>query len=145
MMFCEICQNLLFVRPSEKRSLVASCSYCLSKTDMGAGGSGGSGGAVVVSDTAYKSDAAKYSHLMTPLLHEDPTLPRVRDVPCPNPACTKPAGEASYALFVKYDAENLKFLYSCTFCKHFWVPGASGATGSEPVAAESEAEEAIRL
>jgi DNA-directed RNA polymerase subunit M/transcription elongation factor TFIIS len=120
--FCKICQNLLFVKVAEDGGLVASCNYCLSKEDLAAEG----GGAVVVSETSYKTDAAKYSHLMTPLLHEDPTLPRVTDVRCPNRGCVKPGGEPDRALFVKYDGDNMRFLYSCCFCKHFWVPGAFG-------------------
>ena len=119
-MFCPICHNLLFVKMSEQGALVASCNYCLSKQELTSTG----GGAVVVSDTPYKSDAAKYSHLMNPLLHEDATLPRVSDVPCPGPACTRPPDAPHGALFVKFDADNLRFLYSCTFCKHFWVPGS---------------------
>jgi len=122
-MFCPICQNLLFVKLTERNSLVASCNYCLSKQDLTASDGSSPSAAVVISDTSYKSDAAKYSHLMNPLLHEDATLPRVRDVPCPGPACTRPPGEAHSALFVKFDADNLRFLYSCTYCKHFWVPG----------------------
>ncbi len=121
-MFCPICQNLLFVKLTERNHLVASCNYCLSKQDLTSASDDGA--AVVISDTSYQSDAAKYSHLMNPLLHDDATLPRVRDVPCPGPACTRPSVEPHSALFVKFDADNLRFLYSCTYCKHFWVPGA---------------------
>ena len=133
--FCSICQNLMFVKMTDLGALVASCNYCLSKEELSTGKSG----AVVISETTYRSDAAKYSHLVNPLLHEDPTLPRVVDVPCPNPYCSKPGDEANNALFVKYDADNLKFLYSCTFCKHFWVPGQDDNPGKHDAPDPAEA------
>jgi aspartate carbamoyltransferase regulatory subunit len=58
---------------------------------------------------------------MTPLLHEDPTLPRISNVPCPNATCDRPADRPNEVLYVKYDAKQLRFLYSCAYCKHMWT------------------------
>lgn len=59
------------------------------------------------------------------LLHEftklDPTLPHVDTIKCPNEGCASNAGSAKKdVIYLKYDAENLKFLYICNVCDTQW-------------------------
>lgn len=59
------------------------------------------------------------------LLHEftklDPTLPHVDTIKCPNETCASNAGSAKKdVIYLKYDAENLKFLYICNVCDTQW-------------------------
>ena len=69
-------------------------------------------------------------------MHEDPTLPRVDSIPCPNKECTRPARAPGSVVFIKYDAVNLKFLYSCGHCKRFWGPPELG-DGYDPTTVAS--------
>ena len=53
---------------------------------------------------------------------DDPRLPHVKTLPCPNAKCTtNTAGAEKDVIYMKYDAENMKFLYICTVCKTKWT------------------------
>ncbi|AUF82338.1 putative DNA-directed RNA polymerase subunit Rpb9/RpoM [Tetraselmis virus 1] len=122
MKFCEVCDNLLYVKLGDSgNKLMYQCNYCSSSFDP-------SPDDTLVSETNYRDDRAKYDHLLTPLVHEDPTLPRVDGIACPNKECTRPARKRGSVLYIKYDPVNLKFLYSCTYCKHFWGPDELGVS-----------------
>ena len=55
---------------------------------------------------------------------DDPRLPHVETLPCPNESCqTNTAGAKKDVIYMKYDAENMKFLYICTVCKTKWRSG----------------------
>lgn len=126
-----MCDNLLYVKLSGGE-VIYQCNYCSSTYDVG-------DSSEPIVETDYRDDRAKYHHLLTPLLHEDPTLPRVDTVPCPNKGCTRAPRQKGRVLYVKYDALNLRFLYSCEHCKAFWgpeelgvhVPPAASAAGEE--------------
>lgn len=80
---------------------------------------------LMVSSMNYNNEEAKYRHLMTANIHNDPTIPRVSNITCINPKCTKPPEEKQVVAYIKYDYDNLRYIYSCSFCKHFWVTGSS--------------------
>lgn len=119
MRFCEVCDNLLYVKLDDSSSFVYKCNYCSSTFKPAPGDT-------TVSETNYRDDRARYHHLLTPQVHDDPTLPRVSTIPCPNKECTRPARKSGSVLYIKYDPVNLKFLYTCTYCKHFWGPSELG-------------------
>jgi hypothetical protein len=64
------------------------------------------------------------SHLINPYTKLDPTLPRIWNVRCPNAQCETNHGEKSKEpaeiIYMKYDTENLKFLYLCVMCDSVW-------------------------
>ena len=113
--FCDVCDNLLYVRVTEDSVLQYVCNYCSNVVEPDAQAS------VMVSETIYNNNKSKYQQYMTPLLHEDPTLPRISNVPCPNAGCTRQSTQPNEVLYVKYDAKQLRFLYSCVHCKHTWT------------------------
>jgi hypothetical protein len=51
----------------------------------------------------------------------DPTLPHLKTIACPNSVCPSQA-DASMRdiLYIKTDAKNLKYQYSCTVCNTQW-------------------------
>lgn len=121
MKFCEVCDNLLYVKLGDN-GIMHQCNYCDNVEEYD------QDNAEPVFDTDYKSERAKYHHLLTPLVHQDPTLPRVDNVSCPNKKCTRAPKSKSEVLFIKYDPVNMKFLYSCAHCKHFWGPEELGTS-----------------
>jgi aspartate carbamoyltransferase regulatory subunit len=51
----------------------------------------------------------------------DPTLPHLKTIACPNQACASQADISRRdILYIKTDAKNLKFQYSCTVCNTEW-------------------------
>ena len=59
--------------------------------------------------------------MMNEFTHTDPTLPRLKTIPCPNDGCAS-AADASLRdiLYIKTDAKNLKYQYACTVCGTQW-------------------------
>lgn len=52
---------------------------------------------------------------------QDPRLPHVNTLPCPNTACpTNTSGAEKDVIYMKYDAANMKFLYICNKCSTKW-------------------------
>jgi DNA-directed RNA polymerase subunit M/transcription elongation factor TFIIS len=115
MNFCDVCENILYDKLDDTGKLVHHCNYCSMTYDNYVH-------ARVVSETHYRDDRAKYHHLLTPLIHEDPTLPRVSSVPCPNKHCKRPADALHRVVYIKYDPRNMKYIYSCSYCHTFWGP-----------------------
>ena len=51
----------------------------------------------------------------------DPTLPHLKTIACPNQVCpSKDDVKLRDILYIKTDAKNLKYQYSCTVCSTQW-------------------------
>jgi hypothetical protein len=52
---------------------------------------------------------------------QDPTLPHLKTIPCPNQECPSQADSTTRdILYIKTDAKNLKYQYCCTVCDTQW-------------------------
>lgn len=123
MRFCSRCDNMLYIslQPDESRdgaplSLTYSCKHCGFKTAEDAS-------SAPVLSTNYADDQTSYKQYATPFIRFDPTLPRVSDIKCPSAQCSKPADAPNEVIYVKYDPQNLRFLYYCVHCATFWKSG----------------------
>lgn len=116
MRFCEHCNNMLYVNVDEEKRLVYYCKTCGHKdTIMDKGHS------VCIVDDNKINDYAKYSQYINPYLKYDPCLPRVKNIICPCGECSKPKEAENEVIYIKYDATNMKFIYNCCHCNHFWT------------------------
>lgn len=68
----------------------------------------------------YKNIINKYTKL-------DPTIPRINTITCPNADCPsnnslegKQGNVEKEILYIKYDNENMKFIYLCANCDKIW-------------------------
>ena len=51
----------------------------------------------------------------------DPTLPRVKNIPCPNAECsTNTENTPREIIYIKYNETNLSFMYLCPTCNTSW-------------------------
>jgi len=69
-----------------------------------------------------KKSEQKYSHIVNQFTKYDPTLPRISNIPCPNANC-KTNNESDLKpdiLYIRYDEDNLKYLYMCSTCDTTW-------------------------
>ena len=118
MEFCEVCENMLYIRTEEDGSLVRYCKKCnFSKTESPETGRQ----AILVSRTNYSEDEMLYTQQQNPYLRFDPTLPRVndRENPCPNAECPGPKDQPQ-VLYVKYNPINMLYFYCCDYCGTSW-------------------------
>lgn len=111
MKFCEVCDNMLYMEVTKERDLKFYCKNCnfsgiQTAVDLSS---------VCVSTKSYANDANSFKNYMTPFIKYDRSLPRVNNIKCQN--CDPAENEVIY---VKYDHDNMKYLYFCCKCEHFW-------------------------
>lgn len=57
----------------------------------------------------------------------DPTIPHVKDTECPNASCDSNRADSDKdkkvrdILYVRYDRENMKYVYLCAICDCTWT------------------------
>ncbi len=115
MKFCDLCDNMLYLKLSEEdKKLLYHCKNCNNTIKEETTGS------VCVLDNNYIDDNTNYRQYINKYLKHDVTLPRVSNITCPNKSCTKPKDAENKVIFLKYDYDNMKYLYHCNYCETFW-------------------------
>ena len=69
-----------------------------------------------------KKGEQKYSHIINEYTKQDPTLPRIHNMNCPNAVCktNTEENEKPEILYIRYDENNLKYIYMCSTCDTTW-------------------------
>ena len=130
MNFCPKCENYLYLEQGSEGEddkkiffLNRRCLTCgYSEVDRKGG---------LVNETVVQERASEgYKILLNEFTRQDPTLPHVSTLPCPNttgdpstgrPICpTHSQGKPRDVIIIKYDPQNLKFLYICNVCGEQW-------------------------
>ena len=118
MEFCDVCNNMLYVKTDDQKRLVKYCKHCdFSKTET-------DHSSIKISETIYTEDDLIYNQSINKYLRYDPTLRRINDshIRCPNTECPIIADESKQqqVLYIKYHPQNMKYLYVCDHCGHIW-------------------------
>lgn len=71
---------------------------------------------ICVTNTQFKKGEHQFNHLFNEYTKMDPTLPRLYNIECPNNECETKNG----VIYIRYDNENLKYLYVCIDCDAKW-------------------------
>lgn len=128
MKFCDVCNNMFYISTSKQEGLYMYCKNCNfskvldSKTksvklsEEYHKGDGVPDDACIMSIN-YSDDGGNYKQFLTPNIKYDVTLPRVNNIPCPK-QCSK-EGERE-VIYIKYDQVNMRYVYFCCKCEHFW-------------------------
>jgi len=113
MEFCTMCGNMLYIRNAEAgvTFYCKNCNFTKNPEDTNA--------SFCVS-TNYQDEAIKYSMFINPNIKHDPTLPHVNNIPCPSKDCTKEESKENDVIYMKYDPQNMKYVYFCNHCDYFW-------------------------
>jgi DNA-directed RNA polymerase subunit M/transcription elongation factor TFIIS len=110
MKFCPVCDNMLYIH-TEDSQLAFKCKNC----DFAE--SPTNNGSVLISERQVDNPAAvNLNNYLTTNIKYDPSLPHVNNIRCPN--CVEKEDDVIY---IKYDAKNMKYLYLCCKCDHFWT------------------------
>jgi len=115
MEFCELCDNMLYVKSNEEKKLVKYCKHCeFEKIET-------TNSAIKISKTIYSEDDLLYNQHVNKYLRYDPTLRRIKDpmINCPNTKCDAPESKRQ-VIYIKYDSKNMKYLYVCEHCGETW-------------------------
>lgn len=130
MKFCNVCDNIMYIKTSEETGTVYSCKNCTNNEPIA---TDGRDEAICITDTQLSDDSIKYMRYVSPLLLHDPTMPHVSNVECRNPTCSRKSTEPHDVIVVKYDYDRLKFLYSCAYCSAFWITGSPSSLSGQSV------------
>ena len=117
MKFCSICNNMVYVKVSDDKPQRISygCRFCGNTEDCIATES------ICVIDNNYNDKEARYKQYMTKYLKYDKTLPHYRNIACPNESCkSQDPSIVKDVISVKYDFDNMKYIYHCVHCEAFW-------------------------
>ena len=76
----------------------------------------------LISETLIKERTSEgYKILLNEFTRQDPTLPHLKTMKCPRGDCSSnTAGAEKDVIYIKYDPENLKYLYICNVCGEQW-------------------------
>jgi len=117
MKFCVKCDNMYYIGISvdDPNQLTYYCRNCKHKdetiTEEG----------VCVLNSQLKKGEQKFNHIINEYTKLDPTLPRIYNMKCPNVECkSNKESKTTEIIYIRYDDDNLKYLYMCTECDTTW-------------------------
>ena len=114
--FCSRCDNKYYHRIYAD-TLIYYCRVCgfEEKND--------STEPLCVLDTQFKENSVNFDFIVNKYTKFDPTLPHI-NIKCPNDGCDTNANtkneNVTDAIYLRYDNNQLKFLYICTTCNEKW-------------------------
>ena len=114
--FCDICNNMLYVKSDEDKNLIKYCKHCdFSKKETSAK-------SIKISETMYSEDDLLYNQHINKYLRFDPSLRRIKDstIKCQNQECTMTESDDDRVLYIKYHPHNMNYLYVCDHCGYIW-------------------------
>ena len=120
MRFCEKCDNMYYIGINSTNSNLLNyyCRHCGHIDDTIAE-------QICVLKTQIKKGEQKFNHIINEYTKLDPTLPRIYNMECPNPQCkTNESSDKEKKkpeiIYIRYDDDNMKYLYMCVECDHVW-------------------------
>ena len=130
MKFCSECDNMYYIKINgeDENSLIYYCRFCGHEDNEPAENG------VVVLRTDYKKSEQQFSHMINRYIKHDNTLPRITNMKCPNESCGKKESASASAsasaasadednssiIYLRYDDDNMKYLYICENCNTTW-------------------------
>lgn len=136
MNFCNVCGNMYYFKISqdESNTLKHFCRKC-GNTDSDIFNNGEN---ICISKTHIKKKQNIHNSIINEYTKLDPTLPRTKNIKCPNEQCNK-NGESennesknnesennesenneSEIIYLRYDNDNMKYIYLCSNCNYSW-------------------------
>lgn len=118
MEFCELCENMLYIKnnPEDAFDVKYYCKNCQFEKPL----SEKQESTLIIQNIYNANNSDDYSNFINEHIIHDPTIPHIDNIPCPNSQCSKPDNKTNDVMYIKVDNINLKFIYYCTYCKHFW-------------------------
>ena len=115
MNFCNVCDNILYLyEDDDTKKLYLGCKSC---------GNSQENKQTCIYDNNLSIDLSK-SIGQNKHLREDITLPSIKDNPnisCPNTECPTHTKGVSEILYMKYDKEDMRYMYLCKSCNQTWT------------------------
>ena len=141
MKFCKVCQNMLYVNihgqnMDNLKYTCKNCNYTEKIQDSSSSqpvltkrydktSKTSEQDEKCIMHTNYFDDIRSFQQYQTKNIKYDMTLPRVNNIPCPNCEKKKESKigvewKEPEVICVRYDQSNMRYLYFCCHCEHFW-------------------------
>ena len=114
MKFCSFCDNMMYINLTDDVKMQYYCKNCDNKDECDTSQS------ICVIDNNYIDDETNYKQYLNKHIKHDKTLPRVTNIKCANKKCKRRNDNNNEIIVIKYDFTNMKYLYHCENCEHFW-------------------------
>lgn len=118
MRFCPVCRNAYSLIANEN-NLVLNCKKCGNEEPMKPSNMK----EALISESIFKNNRTADDTLtmINEFTREDPTIPNVKGLRCPNVQCDSQTDlSIRQAIYVKTDVKALKYQYECTVCRTQW-------------------------
>tara|TARA_Y100000389_G_scaffold13037_2_gene11660 strand:+ start:6728 stop:7123 length:396 start_codon:yes stop_codon:yes gene_type:complete len=118
MKFCTFCDNLLHLTETDKNELKNICATCKRVENLPKDFD-----PCIIKQNYGGDEKVFYECFVNKYTKHDPTLPRVSSIQCPNEECKtcKDSSVSSEVITIRYDEENMKYIYLCTHCDKCWI------------------------
>ena len=117
MKFCSKCENMYYIglNANDTNVLTYYCRHC-GNIDDTINEEG-----ICVLNTQIRKGEQHFSHIVNEYTKLDPTLPRIHNMKCPNNECkTNIEHKPAEVIYLRYDDDNMKYLYICSDCDTTW-------------------------
>ena len=115
MKFCNTCDNMFYTTVKDN-NLLYYCKNC-GKEEINIDNKDN-----CIYSNDYSNNVISYRSFVNKYTIEDPTLPVINNINCPNSEClsNKDKDIEKKVIFIKYDLKNMKYLYVCKHCMSIW-------------------------
>ena len=124
MKFCRNCSNMLYLNidydstttEAGEEKLAFKCRFRGNVEDLA------EDEGVCVVNTELKRGEQKFNLIVNSYTKEDPTIPHIYSLRCPNTGCKTNVDQVEHpdVLYIRYDDAGLKYLYMCVECNTVW-------------------------
>lgn len=117
MKFCEKCDNMYYMKVNEQSKLIYVCKNCGNENEE-----------EIKTENMkvykYSNETKQKNIQINQYTKYDPTLPHMTNIKCPNPECkcNKQVDIIQDVVYLRYDDENMKYIYLCCHCDFNWTP-----------------------
>lgn len=117
MYFCDKCDNMYYINIDETKNNI----YYLCKKCGNVNNNILTSNNVIYEENINITNTYKISNAINKYTKYDPTLPKISNINCPNAKCLSNTSDTQpNILYIKYDDDNIKFVYLCTHCDYTW-------------------------
>ena len=130
MHFCSVCENMLYIKIDEQNfnNLIYYCRKCGNNEDINENN-------ITILKTYFNNDdldenennntnktnnTNEYLYNINKYTKYDVTLPRSKNIKCPNPDCSSNKDGNKEVLYIRYDDNNMHYVYMCSICDKVW-------------------------
>ena len=118
MHFCSKCGNMYYIKlDNNENDIIYYCRKC-GNEDMDIGRT-----TIVVSKTILNDSKKNKHNIINEYTDKDPRIPHLYNIACVNDDCEsnqENSGVSSDVLYIRYNTEDMKYLYLCSYCKTVW-------------------------